>query len=60
MVTGVFIFIPLMVTKHDPIVGLNAGFIALCCNFTLVAAISLLKPAKRGGFDEPLQSNVPA
>jgi SSS family solute:Na+ symporter len=60
MVTGVFIFISLMVTKHDPIAGLNAGFIALCCNFTVVAAVSLLGPAGRGGFDEPLQSNVPA
>jgi SSS family solute:Na+ symporter len=60
MVTGVFIFIALMVTKHDPIMGLNAGFIALCCNFTAVAAVSLLRPAERGGFDEPLQTSVPA
>ncbi len=51
MVTGVFIFIPLMVSKHDPIMGLNAGFIALCCNFIVVAAVTLLKPAERGGFD---------
>jgi SSS family solute:Na+ symporter len=58
MVTGVFIFIPLMVTKHDPIIGLNAGFIALCCNFIVVAAVSLIRPAGRGGFDEPMQSNV--
>ena len=60
MVTGVFIFISLMFTKHDPIMGLNAGFIALCCNFIVVAVVSLLRPAGRSGFDEPLQSNVPA
>jgi SSS family solute:Na+ symporter len=60
LVTGVFIFIPLMVTKHDPVIGLNAGFIALCCNFIVVAAVSLLKPAKLNGFDELLQSNPPA
>jgi SSS family solute:Na+ symporter len=59
MVMGVFVFIPLMVTKDDPIMGLNAGFIALRCNFTFVAAVSLVRPAERGGFDEPLQS-VPA
>jgi hypothetical protein len=60
MVTGVFLFISLMVTKHDPIMGLNAGFIALCCNFAVVAAVSSLRPAGRSGFDEPLPSNVPA
>src|SRR5271169_4803215 len=43
LVTGVLVFIPLMLTKHDPFMGLNAGFIALCCNFTVVALVSLLK-----------------
>ena len=59
LVVGEFIFIPLMVTKHDPVIGLNAGFIALCCNFIVVAVVSLLKPAKGNGFDELLRSNVP-
>ncbi len=60
MVTGVFIFIPLMFTKHDPILGLNAGFIALCCNFIVVAAVSVLKPAERGGFDQEPHASVGA
>jgi SSS family solute:Na+ symporter len=60
MVTGVFIFIPLMFTKHDPIMGFNAGFIALCCNFIVVAAVSVLKPAERVGFDEEPHASVGA
>jgi len=52
MVTGVFIFIPLMVTKHDPVLGLNAGFIALCCNLIVVTAVSYFNPAEAGGFHE--------
>jgi len=52
MVTGVGMAIPLMVTKHDPILGVNAGFIALCCNFMVVAAVSALRPAARSGFDD--------
>jgi len=58
IVTGVLIFVPLMLTKNDPIMGLNAGFIALCCNFAVVAAVSILKPAKRGGFGESLDRNA--
>jgi hypothetical protein len=33
--------------KRDPIMGLNAGFVALCCNFAVVAVVSLLGPAKQ-------------
>jgi hypothetical protein len=57
-VTGVFIFIPLMVTKHDPVLGLNAGFLALCCNLIVVAAVSHFKPAEAGGFHEPLRASI--
>ncbi len=52
MATGVFIFIPLMVTKHDPLLGLNAGFIALFCNFIVVIAVSYFKPAEAREFQE--------
>ncbi len=52
MVMGVFIFIPLMLTRHDPFMGINAGFLALCCNFAIVAAVSLLKPGEHGGFEK--------
>jgi SSS family solute:Na+ symporter len=52
IVTGVFVFVPLMLTKHDPIMGLNAGFIALCCNAAVVAGVSLLTSAECSGFEE--------
>ncbi len=55
MATGILIFISLMVTKHDPLLGLNAGFIALCCNFAVVGLVSLIGPASHRGFDESLQ-----
>jgi solute:Na+ symporter, SSS family len=58
IVTGVFIFVPLMLTKHDPIMGLNAGFIALCCNFAVAAVVSLIKPAERSEFDELRHASI--
>lgn len=47
IVTGVCIFVPLVLMKRDPIMGLNAGFVALCCNFAVVAVVSLLGPAEQ-------------
>src|SRR5271155_5411020 len=47
LVTGVFIFVALTLAKHDPLMGLSAGFFALCCNLAVVAAVSLLGPAAR-------------
>jgi solute:Na+ symporter, SSS family len=41
MVTGVLIAVVLMSTHLDPIVGLNAGFVALCINFAATIAASL-------------------
>lgn len=51
IVAGVCVFIPLMLTKRDPVLGLNAGFIALCCNFGVVAVVSLCSPGEASGFD---------
>ena len=50
MVTGVLIAVLLMLSKHDPIMGLNAGFIALCFNFAVTGVVSLLTYAGEGGF----------
>jgi solute:Na+ symporter, SSS family len=47
MATGVLIVVLLMLTNHDPLMGLNAGFIALCCNFAVVASVTLLAPIAR-------------
>src|SRR5271167_3916091 len=58
VVTGVFVFVALWLTRHDPVMGLNAGFIALCCNVVVVAVVSLLTPAERGEFDEHHHTNI--
>ena len=58
IVIGVFVFVALELTRHDPIMGLNGGFIGLCCNAAVVACVSLLTRAERAGFDEnPPASN---
>ena len=41
MVAGVATVTVLALTKRDPIFGLNAGFVALCLNFTIAIAGSL-------------------
>jgi solute:Na+ symporter, SSS family len=58
IVTGVIVFVALALSGHDPVMGLNAGFIALCCNVAVVAAVSLLTPVERGGFHEHPHANV--
>ena len=60
VVTGEIVFVALALSKHDPVMGLNAGFIALCCNVAVVAAVSLLAPAQSGGFDEHASANIGA
>jgi solute:Na+ symporter, SSS family len=59
MVTGIVIVVFLMLSKHDPIMGLNAGFIALCFNFAVTGVVSLLTSAEAGGFD-PEFGSAPA
>jgi solute:Na+ symporter, SSS family len=60
MVTGVLIVVLLMLSKRDPFMGLNAGFIALCCNFAVVAAVSLLAPVAREKIGEQLPASIRA
>ena len=58
LVTGVALASFLMLTNRDPFKGLNAGFIALCCNFAIVTAATLLRPA---ALSEPTEAQtVPA
>jgi solute:Na+ symporter, SSS family len=52
MVTGVILVVLLMLSKHDPIMGLNAGFIALCFNFAVTGIVSLLTSARESGFEQ--------
>jgi SSS family solute:Na+ symporter len=45
MIAGVATAVALMLGHRDPLFGLSAGFVALCLNFFLVVAVSLLSPA---------------
>jgi solute:Na+ symporter, SSS family len=42
--TGVAAAAALMLTGHDPVFGMNAGFVALCANFAVAVVVSLLLP----------------
>ena len=44
MIVGIFTVTFLMLTGRDPWMGLNAGFVALCMNFAVVAAATLAQP----------------
>ena len=59
MVTGITVAVSLMLTKHDPYLGVNAGFWALCCNFVVTVAVTLLGRAEERGLDA-LMSDRPA
>jgi SSS family solute:Na+ symporter len=50
MVTGILVAVLLMPSKHDPLMGLNAGFIALCFNFAVTGLVSLLTYTGESGF----------
>jgi SSS family solute:Na+ symporter len=56
LAVGVFTVAFLMLSKQDPFHGLNAGFIGLCVNFAITAAVSLVTPARASGFDGPVHS----
>jgi solute:Na+ symporter, SSS family len=55
LVAGVGTTALLLLTKHDPFLGLNAGFVALCINFAVTVAASLLTPAQSSGFEERVE-----
>ena len=42
MVAGLATVAFLVLSKNDPVLGINAGFFALCVNFAVVAAVSLI------------------
>jgi hypothetical protein len=39
-------------SKHDPLIGLNAGFVALCVNLVVTVGTSVATPAQQHGFEE--------
>src|SRR5205085_1121023 len=44
LVAGVGTAVFLLLSHRDPLFGLSAGFVALCLNFLIVTAMSLLTP----------------
>ena len=46
IVCGVAVVAFLILTKRDPWVGLNPGFVALCVNLAVVGVISSVWPAR--------------
>jgi len=52
MISGVGLTLFLMLNGRDPYYGLNAGFIALCLNFTVTALVSFMTPVGISGFKE--------
>jgi SSS family solute:Na+ symporter len=58
MVIGVATVAFLVLSKRDPFIGLNAGFLALCANFIVTGLVSLLTPAQWSGFDERVRGSV--
>ncbi len=42
LLTGITVVACLVLSKRDPFMGVNAGFIALCCNFAVAGVVSLL------------------
>jgi SSS family solute:Na+ symporter len=58
LVAGVAIVAALMLTKRDPYMGLNAGFIGLSANFAIVGLVSLLTPATSMQLDPLLLKSI--
>jgi len=44
LIVGVATALCLMLSHHDPLFGLSAGFLALCLNFSVAIGLSLLMP----------------
>lgn len=53
MMVGLVLTIVMVLSKRDPFMGLNAGFLALCANFLVCALVSIFTPMQPSGFDDP-------
>lgn len=51
LVTGIAVVAIMGLSGHDPFVGVNAGFIALCCNCVVVIAVSKVFPSSPFSFN---------
>src|SRR6266487_786118 len=51
LLTGITVVACLVLSKRDPFMGVNAGFIALCCNFAVAGVVSLLTNSQVRSFE---------
>jgi SSS family solute:Na+ symporter len=51
MIVGVTCAALLILSKNDPLMGVNAGFLALCLNFAVTVFVSLATQAQPDGFE---------
>jgi SSS family solute:Na+ symporter len=58
LVAGVGTTAFLLLSKHDPLLGLNAGFVALCLNGAITMSVSLLTRVQPSGFEERVEHAV--
>jgi SSS family solute:Na+ symporter len=56
LVVGIVAVASLMLSGHDPFMGLNAGFVALILNFAVTIVVSLLSGSQGAAFLEKLPS----
>ena len=52
IVTGISIVAYLVLNKLDPVMGINAGFFALCVNTVVTIIVSLITVGQDNGFDD--------
>ncbi|HEY1800877.1 MAG TPA: hypothetical protein VGG46_08080 [Terriglobales bacterium] len=52
LTAGVGLAMILVFSRHDPFIGLNAGFVALCVNVAVTVLISVSIPAQQNGLEK--------
>jgi SSS family solute:Na+ symporter len=60
LLVGIALVALLGLTGRDPFFGINAGFIALCCNFAVTLAVGRLVPSKASLFEFETVESLPA
>jgi SSS family solute:Na+ symporter len=60
LIIGLATAMILILTKHDPLAGLNAGFIALCLNAVVTVGVSLATAPQPNYFEEQIKSMAAA
>lgn len=58
LAVGIATVAALLLSKHDPVWGMNAGFVALCANFAVVTGVSFTTAAEGGELPEKVAARV--